>query len=136
MRDLEIDPPRCYLATGVGQVYLADNTVTGVAIIFGLALCSPFSALMAVTGSAIGTCVALCMQVPLAAMYSGLWGYNAALGTQAIGGMFFRPNAKTILLAVVCGVTCAYTGGLMSAVFKPLGLPTLTLPCVPSYVPS
>jgi len=42
--------------------------------------------------------------------------------------MFFRPGAKTILLALLCGVICAYTGGLMSAVFKPIGLPTLTLP--------
>ena len=42
--------------------------------------------------------------------------------------MFFRPGAKTILLALLCGVICAYTGGLMSAAFKPIGLPTLTLP--------
>ena len=45
------------LGTGVGQVYLADNTVTGCVIASALALCSPFSALMAVTGSAIGVSV-------------------------------------------------------------------------------
>ncbi len=97
-------------------------------ITVGLALCSPFSALMAVTGSAIGISVALCMKVPLAPVYTGLWGYNASLGTQAIGGMFFEPNAKSLILAMVCGVICAYTGGVLSAAFSPIGLPTLTLP--------
>ena len=113
---------------GVGQVYLADNTVTGCVITVGLALCSPLSAIMAVLGSIIGIATALCMQVPLSAVYAGLWGYNAVLGTQAIGGMFFLPNAKAMALAVMCGVMCAYTGGLLSAVFAPTGLPTLTLP--------
>ena len=45
------------LGTGVGQVYLADNAVTGCVIASALALCYPFSALMAVTGSAIGVSV-------------------------------------------------------------------------------
>lgn len=30
------------------------------------------------------------MQMPLAPAYGGLWGYNAALGTQAVGGAIFH----------------------------------------------
>ena len=110
---------------GVGQVYLAHNTVTGCMIAVGLAVCSPMSALLAVLGSVIGIAVALCMQVPLSAVYVGLWGCNAALGMQAIGGMFFEPTAKAMLLACCCAVICAYFGGLLASIFTPFGLPTL-----------
>ena len=113
---------------GIGQVYLADNTISGCVIALSLAICSPLSALMAVLGSLIGTAVAVCMHVPLTGVYVGLWGYNAVLGMQAIGGMFFYPTVKAIVMAAVCAVMCAYMGGLISSMFSPLGLPALTLP--------
>ena len=42
--------------------------------------------------------VALCMQVPLAPVYGGLWGYNAALGTQAVGGVFCHTHGAIATL--------------------------------------
>ena len=40
---------------GCWQVWLADNTASGVIIVLGIALCSPITAVAAVTGSLIGT---------------------------------------------------------------------------------
>ena len=113
---------------GIGQVYLADNTVSGTAITVGLAICSPTSALMAVLGSVLGTATGLLMQAPLESVYLGLWGYNAVLGCMAIGGMFFYPTKSAFVLASLCAVMCAFVGGALGTMFTPSGLPTLTLP--------
>jgi urea transporter len=88
---------------GIGQVFLADDTASGLLIGGALFLCSPIAGLMAVWGSVLGTALALVLQVPTAPIYAGLWGYNAVLGTMAVGGMFFYPNPAAFLLATMCG---------------------------------
>ena len=93
---------------GIGQVYLADDTVSGIVITVGLAVCSPISALMAVLGSVLGAAVALCMRVPLGGLYFGLWGYNAVLGCMGVGGMFFYPTFTAFAFAAACAIMCAY----------------------------
>jgi hypothetical protein len=79
---------------------------------------------MAVVGSTLGLATALLMQAPPDAIHAGLWGYNAVLGCQAVGGLFFYPNRTAFALAGLCAVMCTFFGGAMATIFKPFGLPT------------
>jgi hypothetical protein len=42
--------------------------------------------------------------------------------------MFFYPSPAAFMLATLCGLLSAMTGGWLAAVFMPIGLPTCTLP--------
>jgi len=59
---------------GVGQVYAADNLVSGVLILLGIAVCSRISAVAAFVGSAIGAATAVVVGAPAAHISSGLYG--------------------------------------------------------------
>ena len=96
--------PVLSLRVGVGQVFLADETLSGCVIVGALAVCSPGSAVVAVLGSGLGLAVGILMQVPLGGLYAGLWGYNAVLGCMAVGGVFFYPSAVSFALAGLCAV--------------------------------
>ncbi|KAJ1479268.1 urea transporter-domain-containing protein [Baffinella frigidus] len=130
VEEYEVEWARVFEAIpkGVGQVFLADSTVSGGVISGALFLCSPTAALAALVGSAIGAFTALAMQAPVEGIYAGLWGYNAVPGCMAIGGVFFYPSRTAAVLACLCAITCAYTGGLLAVVMHPLGLPSGTLP--------
>ncbi|KAK7939126.1 hypothetical protein WMY93_002452 [Mugilogobius chulae] len=52
-------------------------------------LYSPLLAVHALLGSAVGTVAGLSMDVRSSSLYSGLSGFNGALGCMAVGGLFF-----------------------------------------------
>jgi solute carrier family 14 (urea transporter)/urea transporter len=105
------------LPKGVGQVYLADDTVSGIVIICGIAVCSPASAALAIWGSFLGILTAVLMQCPSDAIYSGLWGHNAVLGMMAIGGTFFYPSRCSFMMGSLCAVMCAFFTGALGSAF-------------------
>lgn len=95
-------------------------------ILLGLCFCSRISAFFALLGSFLGLSVALLLGADLSEIEIGLWGYNAVLGTMAIGGIFYSLNISTFLLACSCGV-------LSTLLFAPLRIllapfPVMTFP--------
>ena len=113
---------------GIGQVYLADNTWTGVIMWVGMALCSPIAAMAATVGSSIGILTAISVGADPDAVYAGIWGYNAALGAITVGGMFYVMTWECVPFAAVCAVMCAMTGPFCAAMLSPAGVPAMTFP--------
>ncbi len=116
------------LPIGFGQVFLADQLIAALLIFVAVFICTPIGAIVGLIGSALGILVGLIFQIPLNSIYAGLWGYNAVLGAMAIGGVFYAPNRRGILIGLFCGFLCALAGLFLGLIFKPLGLPVMTFP--------
>jgi len=113
------------------QVYLADNTATGIIMIVGMCVCSPIAAVAATLGSFIGILTGVAVGANPAAVYFGLWGYNSVLGAITVGGMFFVINGPCIPFAAYCAVMCALTTPTIGAILGTVGVPAMTFPfCV------
>ncbi|CAL8262592.1 unnamed protein product [Boreogadus saida] len=113
---------------GVGQVYGCDNPWTGGMFILSLFLSSPITCVHGVLGSAIGMATGLALAAPFGDIYFGLWGYNSVLACIAIGGMFYALTWQVHLLALTCGLFCAYLGAAITNVMSNFGLPACTWP--------
>lgn len=112
---------------GVGQVFLADNVVSGVLVLLGIAVCSRISAVAAFTGSALGAATALAVGVPGSAIELGMFGFNASLSVTAMF-MFYSPSIGAGVLATMAGVATVFTQQALATMLEPFGLPFLTLP--------
>lgn len=115
------------LLTGFGQVFLVDNLIAALFIFIAIAICTPLGAVVGLFGSILGVIAGLMMGVNPTALYAGLWGYNAVLTAIAIGGIFYAPNLRSVLIGLVCAFLSGLVGGVLSLLFSPLGLPSLTL---------
>lgn len=116
------------LPVGFGQVFLADNLVAGILVFLAVALCTPIGAAVGLLGCILGVLAGIIVGVPPEKLYAGLWGYNALLCAIAIGGVFYAPTARSILIGAACAFLGAIAGGVLGAIFAPLGLPVLTVP--------
>ncbi|XP_013874528.1 urea transporter 1 [Austrofundulus limnaeus] len=108
---------------GVGQIYACGDLGPSLLILGAVVLYSPLLAVHAVLGSAVGTLTGLSMAVHHESLYSGLSGFNGALGCMAVGGLFFTFNWKTHLFAVASAFLSAYVDIAMSNLMGTVGLP-------------
>ncbi len=115
------------LLTGFGQVFLVDDLIAALLIFVAIAICTPLGALVGLLGSILGVLAGFIMGVSPTALYTGLWGYNAVLTAIAIGGIFYAPNLRSVLIGLACAFISGLVGGVLSLLFSPLGLPSLTL---------
>ena len=113
---------------GVGQVWLADKTEAGVIITAGILICSPITAFAALMGSLVGSATAIATGAPIAAIASGLYGYNSSLTFGCIFGMWFCPSKMTLVVAISAAALAAVMTDFVSGIFAPIGLPAATLP--------
>ncbi|TKS92710.1 Urea transporter 1 [Collichthys lucidus] len=88
---------------GVGQIFACGALGPSLLILGAVLLYSPLLAVHALLGSAVGTLAGLSMAVRHDSLYSGLSGFNGALGCMAIGGLFFTFSWRTHLLAIASG---------------------------------
>lgn len=112
---------------GIGQVYLADNIISGILILVGIALCSRISALAAYLGSALGTATALATGVPSSQVALGMYGFNSSLSVTAML-MFYTPSVGAGILGVLSGIMTVLGQQGIATMLQPLGLPFMTLP--------
>ncbi|XP_057710848.1 urea transporter 1 [Corythoichthys intestinalis] len=108
---------------GVGQIFACGSLGPSFLILAGLCLYSPLQAFHALLGSAVGTLVGLSVAVRHECLYSGLSGFNGALGCMAVGGFFFMFNWKTHLLAIASAFLSAYLDIALSNLLGATGLP-------------
>lgn len=116
------------LPVGFGQVFLADKLAAGILVFLAVALCTPVGAIVGLLGCILGVFAGGIVGVAPEKLYAGLWGYNALLCAMAIGGVFYAPTVRSILIGAACAFLGAIAGGVLGAIFAPLGLPVLTLP--------
>jgi urea transporter len=93
----------------------------------GIATYSPGLAAHALAGSAVGAIVGGCLGAPSAEIAAGLWGFNSALTSMAIG-VFFVHSTPTMLFSAGGAAATAAVFGAMKGVFGVYGAPCLTLP--------
>ena len=118
------------IGTGISQIFLQDNWLTGIVVVAAIAVNSPIAAAAVVAGSALAVAVGCFLGVSEVFIRSGMLGYNAVLTALALGGFFVlldRAGAVYAALGVVL-TTCVSVG--LATVLAPSGLPVLTLPFV------
>ena len=118
------------IGTGISQIFLQDNWLTGIVVVAAIAVNSPIAAAAVVAGSALAVAAGSFLGVSELFIRSGLLGYNAALTALALGGFFvLLDRAGAIYAALGVFLTACVSVGL-ATVLAPSGLPVLTLPFV------
>ena len=113
--------------TGISQIFVVQSALSGAIIVGGIGSYSPMLAVHALGGSAMGTLVGAMSGSPLEELTMGLYGFNSALTSMAVG-VFFVHSTPTILLSAGGAAATASLFGAMKTVFGAYGAPCLTLP--------
>ncbi|KAI1888621.1 hypothetical protein AGOR_G00187040 [Albula goreensis] len=108
---------------GVGQIYACGSLWPSVLILAAVFLFSPLLCAHALLGSGIGTLAGLSVAVRPASLYSGLSGFNGALGCMCVGGLFFTFSWRTHFFAIACAFLSAYVDIALSNILGTVGLP-------------
>ncbi|XP_056883412.1 urea transporter 1 isoform X2 [Takifugu flavidus] len=111
---------------GVGQIYTCGDLGPSLLILGAVLLYSPLLTFHALLGSAIGTLAGLSVAVHHDFLYTGLSGFNGALGCMVIGGLNFTFSWKTHLYAVATAFLSAYVDIALSNLLGTIGLPALS----------
>lgn len=117
------------LPRGFGQVFLLPGLASGLLVLAAVAAASPLAALVGLMGAAAGAGTGLMAGADPNGVALGLWSYNGVLTAIAIGGTFYAPTGRSLLLALVAAAVAGLlTPGL--AGLLPFGLPELSLPFI------
>ncbi|XP_034532924.1 urea transporter 2 [Notolabrus celidotus] len=108
---------------GVGQIFACAAVGPSLLILGAILLYSPLLAFHALLGSAVGMLAGLSMAVHHDSLYSGLSGFNGALGCMAVGGLFFTFSWRTHLFAIASAFLSAYVDIALSNLLGTVGLP-------------
>ena len=116
--------------TGVSQVFLINNWITGVIFLIALAVSSIPAAVFALGGSMLAVGTALLVGADTASVMAGLYQFSAVLTCIGLGSTFYKPNPKVIVYAVVGTIFTVIAQGALNVPLNAIGLPTLTFPFV------
>ncbi|XP_028285287.1 urea transporter 1 isoform X1 [Parambassis ranga] len=108
---------------GVGQIFACGSLGPSFLILGAVLLYSPLLAVHALLGSAVGALAGLSVAVRHESLYSGLLGFNGALGCMAVGGLFFTFSWRTHLFAIASAFLSAYADIALSNLMGTVGLP-------------
>ncbi len=116
--------------SGVSQVFLINDPVTGALFLAGLAVSSPGAAVFGWGGSLVAMVTALLLGADGASVGAGLYQFSAVLTAIGMGTAFYRPGWRVVLYALLATVFTVVAQGALNAALEPLGIPTLTFPFV------
>ena len=112
---------------GVGAMYFAGSTWSGVMIVVGMLFFSRISAIMMLLGSLVGLGAAYMAGVATDQIFSGGYSYDAALTAIGVGGLFFVISYKVFFLAMLAAFMAAWLHSALQMWLLPMGLPSLNL---------
>ncbi len=113
--------------TGVSQIFVVESAMSGGVILLGISAYSQGLAAHALAGSAIGTLMGGILGAGSSELAMGLWGFNSALTSMAVG-TFFVHSTPTLILSAGGAAATAALFGAMKTMFGVYGSPCLTLP--------
>lgn len=117
------------ILSGIGEIFFANNCVSGILILVGIVLCCPRAGWLALFGSFIGLAMATWMGVNCHHVYMGLWSYNSVLTAIAVGGGFFgNANLTTFIYGLIGAVITTFLYSTVVQFLLPVGLPAFLLP--------
>jgi urea transporter len=113
--------------TGISQIFVVESALSGAVILGGISIYSQGLAAHALAGSAIGTLAGAFLAADSSEIAMGLWGFNSALTSMAVG-TFFVHGTPAMMLSAGGAAATAVLFGAMKTVFGAYGAPCLTLP--------
>ena len=124
-----------YWLKGIAQVFLIDSWVTGLLFLVGLALSNRWAALWAAIGSAFALFIALLFRASGADIANGLYGFSPVLTAIALATVFYKPNKRSALWALLGIAVTVFIQAGMDVLLAPVGLATLTGPfCITTWL--
>ncbi|MET0773712.1 MAG: urea transporter, partial [Candidatus Limnocylindrales bacterium] len=115
---------------GPAQVFLIQNSITGIIFIAALAVSSVWAAAFAVIGSAIAYATAVVLGASTGDIQAGLFGFSAVLTAIALGSVFFKPGLRVIIYTILAVIFTVIAQGALDIALAPMGIPTLTFPFI------
>lgn len=115
---------------GPAQVFLIENTITGLIFIVALAVSSVWSAVFAVVGSVVAYATAVVLGASTGDIQAGLFGFSAVLTAIALGSVFCKPGLRVIIYTVFAVIVTVIAQGALDIALAPMGIPTLTFPFI------
>jgi len=112
---------------GIGQVFLANDMVSGALCLAGLFVCSRYIAIAAFTGSLLGCAFAVLLGTSNDFVEQGLYGYSSSL-TLAAMIVFYVPSISCIVMGIIAVLLTVIAQHALSGLMLPLGLPVMTSP--------
>lgn len=123
-----------YWLKGIGQVFLINSWVTGICFLAGLFLCSRWAALWAAIGSALALLTVIVLKASGPDISEGLYGYSPVLTAIALATVFYKPNFRSALWAVLGILVTVFVQAGMYVLMAPVGIATLTGPfCITTW---
>jgi urea transporter len=114
------------IVISVSQVFVKGNGGAAVLILIGLAIGSLAAAGYALAAALISVAVAHLLGAESQLITAGLVGFNPILTAVAVGTVFYRPDARSALFALLAVVLTVLFQGAMVAAMTPFAIPTLT----------
>lgn len=116
--------------TGVSQVFLINNVITGIIFVIALAINSWQAAILALVGTAVGLIIALLFGANAHSIGIGLYGFSAVLTAIALGSVFYLPSFKVVLYTIAGVIFTVIVQAALNTALSPIGIPTFTAPFV------
>ncbi|MGH2496695.1 MAG: urea transporter [Ktedonobacteraceae bacterium] len=116
--------------TGVSQVFLINNVITGIIFVIALVISSWWVAILALVGTAVGLIIALLFGANAHSIGIGLYGFSAVLTAIALGSVFYSPSFKVVLYTIVGAIFTVIVQAALNTALSPIGIPTFTAPFV------
>ncbi|WP_241249164.1 urea transporter [Rhodococcus sp. X156] len=118
------------LFRNIAQIFLIDNTVTGVLFVLGLLCSSAWAAGYALIGSVTAMIAVLSLGADTSDVAKGLYGFSAVLTGIALGCTFYRPGLKSFAYTIFGILFTVVIHGTLTSGLQPVGLPAGTAPFV------
>ena len=116
-------------------MFLINSWVTGICFLAGLFLCSRWAALWAAIGSALALLTVVALKASGSDISDGLYGYSPVLTAIALATVFYKPNFRSALWAVLGILVTVFIQAGMYMLMAPVGIATLTGPfCITTWL--
>lgn len=116
--------------TGIGQVYLQPAVLSGLLVALAVLVASWRMFLLAVLAAVAGAGSAMVLGLPVEAIRTGLFGFNAVLAALALGLVYLRPGFGPVVLALVAAMLMPVVQISVGHALIHAGLPTMSVPFI------
>ncbi|XP_009893053.1 PREDICTED: urea transporter 2 [Charadrius vociferus] len=119
-----------WILRGTSQVMFVNNPLSGLIILLGIFIQSPWSMLTGCTGTTVSTLTALALSQDRSAIAAGLHGYNGILVGLLMAVFSDKGDYYWWLLppVAVISMACPILSSALGSIFSKWDLPVLTLP--------
>jgi len=114
----------------ISQVFLKANGVAALLFLVGLAVNSWAAAAFALAGAIVAVLTAHLFGAESELITGGLLGFSPVLTAIALGAVFYRPNWRVAIYAMLGTLVTVIAQAALNVALTPLAIPALTAPFV------